>query len=95
MSDATHKVSIGARWTGSTFTYSAKMMMLEAAVYSRKLTDAEIVQLYERSKGSSVGDVTTGLAERWDAARVSGNTLIAEVNPANNGAITGGFVLKL
>jgi hypothetical protein len=62
-----------------------------AAIYKRALTPSEVRQNYLAIFGEAER-VTSGLAEMWDAEKVTGNVLPASVNPANNGTIVSGFI---
>lgn len=96
VSGAGHRTVIGARYDGTAFVRPARMNFALARVYNRSLTLAEAVARYQRAAlGSVVADVTSGLAEEWDASNARGQTLPATVNAANNGTIVGGSVVSL
>lgn len=97
VSTNTHRITMGARYNGSSYVNPARMMAMHASVYSRALSADEIKSLHARERfGSGLyQDITTGLAERWRAENISGATWAAEVDPTNNGTITAGSVIEL
>lgn len=97
-SPSSQRTVIGARAIngGTQIINSARMLFERARIYSRALTNAEVQARYQRGfLGLGVADVTAGLVEEWDAAKISGTTLLATVSPENNGTIFGGSVVKL
>lgn len=95
VSNAAHKVSMGARWTGSAFSNNSRMLIVGARVYARALSDAEVIARHERARlGSSVADVTTGLSAAWDGDGLSGATW-TDAAGGNTGTIVGGTIITL
>lgn len=91
-----HTTCIGSRWDGTNFVSPGRMTFMLARVYSVALTAQQARLRYERAAlQSSVADITTGLAEEWDASNARGTLLPATVNAANNGTIVGGSLLTL
>lgn len=91
VSGAGHRTSMGMRrnTADTAWTQAQKMAIMSARVYARALTASEIASRFAREvMGSSESDVTTGLAEWWDARNASGLLLPAQVNAANNGTIS-------
>ena len=88
VSNASHKVGIGARWSGAAWVNPARLLLAGASVYSRALSADEMRTMYARDMLGSAADVTSGLAERWDVANASDTLLPAQVSSANNGTIT-------
>ena len=95
-SGAGHKTLIGARMGGAATAYLRALFML-ARVYSRELSAEESVARFQIAAlgASKSGDITSGLAEEWDAANAGGNLVPATVNSANNGTINYGSVITL
>ena len=95
-SGAGHKTLIGARMGGATTAYLRSAFML-SRVYSRELTPIEAITRFQIAAlgASKSADVTSGLAEEWDAANAGGNLVPATVNSTNDGTIHYGSVLTL
>ena len=76
--------------TGHTFTNAQRMIALAGAVFNRELTMDECVAEYEVTALGSSGSnlVTSGVAERWDCSSLSGTSLPATINAANNGVLS-------
>lgn len=90
-SGAGHRTGFGMRrnTADSAWTQAQRMIMLSGRVYAVALTPDEVVARFEREvMQSSASDVTRGIAESWDARNASGVLLPAQVNAANNGAIS-------
>lgn len=95
-SQSAHKTMIGARWSSGAMVASQRQMFLGARVYNRALTVDEAAARFARALlGSQETDVTSGLAEEWDANNAAGIYLPASVSSANNGTIAGGSVIAL
>lgn len=92
-----HRTVIGAQWDGTNYLKPGRVNFQLARVYSVALTAEQVAARYARAAQQSTGyaDVTTGLAEEWDAANARGATLAATVNSANNGTIVGGSLVTL
>lgn len=91
-----HKTMIGARWSGGAAQASQRQMFMGARVYGRGLTSDEAATRFARALlGSKDSDVTSGMAEEWDANNAAGIYLPASVSAANNGTIAGGSVVAL
>ena len=95
-STAGHKTVIGARYGTSAVGFMRQAFM-QASVYNRELSIAEAESLYAVTAlgAAKSGDVTSGLAERWDASNAGGTFVPATVNSANNGTINYGSVITL
>lgn len=90
-SGAGHRTSFGMRrnTADTAWTQAQRMIVLSGRVYSAQLSADDVKARFEREAlGSSVSDITTALAESWDARNASGVLLPAQVNAANNGAIS-------
>lgn len=92
-----HRTTIGARQGSSGITANTRMLHILGRVYNRELTMDEVATRFAISAlgSSKSNDVTSGLAEEWDAANAGGNLVPATVNSANNGTINYGTVLTL
>ena len=91
VSGAGHRTGFGMRrnTADTAWTQAQRMIVLAGRVYARALSIGECMQRFEREAlESSVSDITTGLAEAWDARNASGTSLPAQVNAANNGTIS-------
>lgn len=94
-SNAAHRVTMGARWTGSAYSNNSRMLVLGARVYRRALSDAEVIARHEIARmGSSAPDVTDGIAAAWEGASLSGAAW-ADAAGQNSGSIVGGVVVSL
>lgn len=90
-SGAGHRTAMGMRrnTADTAWTQAQRMVILSARVYAAALTPEQCAKRFAREvMGSSESDVTTGLAEWWDARNASGLLLPAQVNAANNGALS-------
>lgn len=88
---AGHYTSFGMRPnTGHTFTNAQRMIAMGGRVYSRALTQDEVAARFaiEALGSRASADVTSGLAEKWDFSSLSGTSLPATVNAANNGVLS-------
>lgn len=76
--------------TGGTYTNAQRMIAMAGRVYSRELSATEAVTRYQiEALGSSASqDITSGLAENWIFSSVSGSSLPASINSANNGVLS-------
>lgn len=91
----THRVSMGSWWNGSAWTHPSRMAIASCRVYSRGLTDAEMLTRAEKVLyGSAAADITSGLAANWDASNISGTTW-ADSAGSNTGTIVGGTLIDL
>lgn len=91
VSGAGHRTGFGMRrnTADTAWTQAQKMAILSGRVYASALTPEQVASRFAREvMGSSESDVTTGLAEWWDARNASGLLLPAQVNAANNGTIS-------
>lgn len=91
VSGAGHRTSFGMRrnTADTAWTQAQRMIVLSGRVYARQLSADDVSARFEReAMGSSGPDVTTALAEEWDARNAAGLLLPASVNSANNGAIS-------
>lgn len=94
-SNAAHRVTMGARWTGSAYSNNSRMTILSARVYARALTLAELQTRQAKAMfGSSETDVTLNLAAAWEGSGLVGATWTDSVG-SNHGTITGGTILDL
>lgn len=90
-SGAGHRTQFGARrnTADSADTQYQRMAILSARVYSAALSSSQVASRFVRElMGSSESDITSNLAELWDARNASGTSLPASVNSANNGTIS-------
>jgi hypothetical protein len=90
-----HRTVLGARQGTSSIGLPALMLMGGAAVYNTALTVDQAAQLYRRN---FLGDTTAAdidPVERWLPSAVSGTTLTAAKNTANNGTLTMAAKVKL
>ncbi len=88
-----HKLTFGARWTGSAYADALRMDLARARIYASELTMAQAGALFDRfGNGNTATADVTGFAEEWDAANASGTSLPAGVNAANNGTIVLGSI---
>lgn len=95
-STAGHKTTIGARWNGTVMGSPQKMLHRIGRVYSVGLSGDEAATRYAIAMlGSSLSDVTRGMAEEWDAQNAAGIYLPATISSANNGTISGGSVITI
>lgn len=86
-----HRTGFGMRrnTADTAWTQAQRMMIMSGRVYAAALTADQVAHRFEREAlGSNVADITTGLAEWWDAGDASGTSLPATVNAANNGTIS-------
>lgn len=86
-----HRTAFGMRrnTADTAWTQAQRMIILSGRVYSAALSQDQVIVRFEReAMGSAVGDITSNLAEAWDADDASGLVLPAQVNAANNGAIS-------
>jgi len=92
-----HRTVIGAQWDGTNYLKPGRVNFQLARVYNVALTAEQVAARYARAaqQSTTYADVTTGLAEEWDASNARGATLPATVNAANNGTIVGGAVVTL
>lgn len=91
VSGAGHRTGFGMRrnTADSAWTQAQRMAILSGRVYAAALSADQVAARFAREvMGSSESDVTTGLAEWWDARNASGTSLPASVNAANNGTIS-------
>lgn len=91
LSGAGHRTQFGARrnTADSADTQYQRMMILSARVYSAALSSSQVASRFVRElMGSTETDITSNLAELWDARNASGTSLPASVNSANNGTIS-------
>lgn len=70
------------------------MRFVQARLYNRVLTPAEVVQRYRYEQGEGT-DIASGLVEEWDAANAVNGVITARVNSANNGVIRFGSNVTL
>ena len=96
-SGSAHRTVLGARQGSAGIICNARMLHILGRVYSRELTMDEVVTRFAiAALGSSkASDVTSGLAEEWDAANAGGALQPATVNSNNNGTINYGSVITL
>jgi len=94
---AGHPTVIGARSSSGSFVRNTKLLVKDLAVYNRALTADEAYARYARSMlgSTTYTDVTSGLAERWDANNAGIALLPGIVNSANNGTIVLGNIVTL
>lgn len=96
--NAAHRTMFGARWStagGGVQGPFCRMKLAMARVYNVELTGAQVLARYQRAgQGSTVAADVTPL-EEWDAANVTGTTLAATINAANNGTLTNVTVATL
>jgi hypothetical protein len=93
-----HRTLFGAQSTTSSgITNSQQSLHMLGRVYTRALTNAEVLTRFRIAyEGSAESDISSsGLAESWDAANASGTSFPATVNAANDGVITNGTVVNL
>lgn len=90
-SGTAHRTGMGMRrnTADTAWTQAQRMAILSARVYAKALSASEVASRFAREvMGSSETDVTTSLAEWWDARNASGTSMPASVNSANNGTIS-------
>ncbi|WP_367846471.1 hypothetical protein [Rhodoferax sp. WC2427] len=91
-----HRTGIGAWQNGSGWADPLRMAFIGARVYNRQLNLSEAATRFSiAALGSAAADVTTGLAEVWDASTASGTLLPAQVNTQNSGTIVNGQIVML
>lgn len=91
VSGAGHRTGFGMRrnTADTAWTQAQRMAIMSGRVYAAALTADQVAARFAREvMGSNENDVTTGLAEWWDARNASGTSLPASVNAANNGTIS-------
>jgi len=91
VSGAGHRTGFGMRrnTADTAWTQAQRMAVFSGRVYASALSADQVMARFEREvMGSAVGDVVSGLAEAWDASTAAGLLLPAQVNAANNGAIS-------
>lgn len=91
VSGSGHRTGFGMRrnTADTAWTQAQRQVILSGRVYAAALTQEQCAARFAREAlGSSETDVTTGLAEWWDARNASGLLLPASVNAANNGTIS-------
>lgn len=96
-SSSSHRVTMGARWTGSAYSNASRMLVLGARVYQAALTDSELMARHARARlGSLDADVTHDIAAAWEGASLSiGGASWTDSAGQNTGTITGGSVIDL
>lgn len=91
-SGAGHRTGFGMRrnTADTAWTQAQRMIILFGRVYANALNAGQVAARFARDVlSSSESDVTTGLAEWWDARHASGVLLPAQVSAENNGTISG------
>lgn len=91
VSGAGHRTSFGMRrnTADTAWTQAQRMAIMSGRVYAAALTADQVAARFAREvMGSTESDITTGLAEWWDARNASGTSMPASVNGANNGTIS-------
>ena len=92
VSGAGHRTGFGMRrnTADTAWTQAQRMIILSGRVYAIALSADQVSARFSREVlNSSESDVTTGLAEWWDARHASGVLLPAQVSAENNGTISG------
>lgn len=91
VSGTAHRTGFGMRrnTADTAWTQAQRMAILSGRVYAAALTADQVAARFAREvMGSTEADITTGLAEWWDARNASGTSMPASVNSANNGTIS-------
>lgn len=92
---AGHRVTMGARWTGSAYSNNSRLGFIEASFCNAAQSYDQIRAEHARLiSGSSDTPSLTGLMARWRAEDIAGLTL-PDLVGSNNGTITGGVVISL
>lgn len=91
VSGAGHRTGFGMRrnTADTAWTQAQRMIILSGRVYAGALTADQCATRFEQEAlGSTSADITSGLAEWWDARYASGSSLPAIVSASNNGTIS-------
>jgi len=90
-------MTFGGRVASGTWAAAGRTTHKFGRIYNRALTAVEVRQMYARNfllsmpyASSDLSDKATAMVEEWKFNEMTGSTVAATVNAANNGTITAG-----